>query len=58
MNNKFANDVIEGLTSKNKYLSPKYFYDDMGSIIFQEIMNLPEYYLTDSEFEILSLQAM
>lgn len=57
MNNKFANDVIEGLTSKNKYLSPKYFYDDMGSGIFQEIMNLPEYYLTDSEFEILSLQA-
>ncbi len=57
MYNKFANDVVEGLTSKNKYLSSKYFYDDVGSRIFQEIMNMPEYYLTDSEFEILSLQA-
>ena len=57
MKNNFANDVVEGLTSKNKYLSSKYFYDDTGSRIFQEIMNMPEYYLTDSEFEILSLQA-
>ncbi len=57
MNTDFANDVVEGLTSKNKYLSSKYFYDDIGSRIFQEIMNMPEYYLTDSEFEILSLQA-
>jgi dimethylhistidine N-methyltransferase len=57
MNNEFANDVVKGLTSKNKHLSSKYFYDDIGSRIFQEIMNMPEYYLTDSEFEILSLQA-
>ncbi|MBU2997263.1 L-histidine N(alpha)-methyltransferase [Cellulophaga baltica] len=57
MNIEFANDVVEGLTSKNKQLSSKYFYDDTGSRIFQEIMEMPEYYLTDSEFEILSLQA-
>jgi len=57
MNTDFANDVIEGLSSKKKHLSSKYFYDDIGSRIFQEIMNMPEYYLTDSEFEILSLQA-
>lgn len=57
MNNEFANDVFEGLRSKHKQLSSKYFYDDVGSRIFQEIMNMPEYYLTDSEFEILSLQA-
>ncbi|MCK8479382.1 L-histidine N(alpha)-methyltransferase [Psychroserpens algicola] len=57
MNNTFAKDIIEGLTAKNKYLSSKYFYDDNGSRIFQEIMQMPEYYLTDSEFEILSLQA-
>ena len=56
MNNTFAKDVIKGLTAKQKYLSSKYFYDDNGSHIFQEIMKMPEYYLTDSEFEILSLQ--
>lgn len=57
MNITFANDVIEGLTAKNKYLNSKYFYDDIGSRIFQEIMHMPEYYLTGSEFEILALQA-
>lgn len=56
MNNTFAKDVITGLTAKHKHLPSKYFYDDNGSRIFQEIMNMPEYYLTDSEFEILSLQ--
>ena len=57
MNNTFAEDIKQGLTAKNKYLSSKYFYDDNGSRIFQEIMQMPEYYLTDSEFEILSLQS-
>jgi dimethylhistidine N-methyltransferase len=57
MNKTFAKDVIKGLTADQKHLSSKYFYDDNGSRIFQEIMNMPEYYLTDSEFEILSLQA-
>lgn len=53
----FAKDVIEGLTAEQKHLSSKYFYDDNGSRIFQEIMNMPEYYLTDAEFEILSMQS-
>jgi len=57
MNTTFAQDVIKGLTSEDKYLPSKYFYDDNGSRIFQEIMQMPEYYPTDSEFEILSLQA-
>ncbi|MDG5490290.1 L-histidine N(alpha)-methyltransferase [Psychroserpens sp. SPM9] len=57
MENTFEKDILEGLKAKNKYLSSKYFYDDNGSRIFQEIMQMPEYYLTDSEFEILSLQA-
>ena len=57
MNREFADHVIKGLTSKDKRLSSKYFYDDAGSRIFQEIMNMPEYYLTDSEFDILSTQA-
>jgi len=56
MNRTFANDILEGLSAENKQLSSKYFYDDNGSRIFQEIMNMPEYYLTNAEFEILSLQ--
>ncbi len=57
MDKNFAKDVLNGLTAPDKYLSSKYFYDDNGSRIFQEIMNMPEYYLTDAEFEILSLQS-
>jgi dimethylhistidine N-methyltransferase len=57
MNNPFAQDVLKGLSAPNKHLPSKYFYDFNGSQIFQEIMHMPEYYLTDSEFEILSLQA-
>ncbi|WP_400076457.1 L-histidine N(alpha)-methyltransferase [Winogradskyella sp. R77965] len=57
MTNNFAQDVLAGLTAENKYLSSKYFYDDNGSRIFQEIMNMPEYYLTNAEFEILSMQS-
>ncbi len=57
MNSNFAKDTLEGLTAKEKFLHSKYFYDDNGSRIFQDIMQMPEYYLTDSEFEILSLQA-
>ena len=57
MNNTFAKDILDGLTAQQKHLSSKYFYDDNGSRIFQEIMQMPEYYLTDAEFEILSLQA-
>ncbi|GAA4241429.1 MULTISPECIES: L-histidine N(alpha)-methyltransferase [Winogradskyella] len=57
MNTQFKKDLIEGLSKEQKTLSSKYFYDDAGSRIFQEIMNMPEYYLTNSEFEILSLQA-
>mgnify|MGYP000574537116 CR=1 FL=1 len=57
MNEQFAKDLIEGLSKEQKHLSSKYFYDDAGSRIFQEIMQMPEYYLTASEFEILSQQA-
>ncbi len=57
MKDTFYVDVIKGLTSDPKFLQSKYFYDDNGSRIFQEIMQMPEYYLTDSEFEILSMQS-
>jgi dimethylhistidine N-methyltransferase len=49
----FAEDVREGLTAPQKSLSPKYFYDDLGSQLFEAICHLPEYYLTRAEREIL-----
>lgn len=48
----FAVDILTGLSAKQKFLSSKYFYDDNGSKIFQDIMQMPEYYLTDCELEI------
>ncbi len=53
---QFAEDVLAGLSSTPKSLSSKYFYDDEGSRLFQEIMKLPEYYLTGCENEIFSQQ--
>ncbi|MGB2751642.1 MAG: L-histidine N(alpha)-methyltransferase [Pyrinomonadaceae bacterium] len=53
---QFADDVLRGLSSTPKELSSKYFYDDEGSRLFQEIMKLPEYYLTGCENEIFSTQ--
>lgn len=50
--NSFAEDVQSGLTAVPKFLSSKYFYDDAGSRFFQQIMELPEYYLTRAETEI------
>ncbi|SHG82782.1 L-histidine N(alpha)-methyltransferase [Flagellimonas flava] len=49
----FAQEVYEGLTSFPKHLSSKYFYDEVGDKLFQDIMAMPEYYLTDIEFDIL-----
>jgi L-histidine N-alpha-methyltransferase len=46
-------DVLDGLTSTPKELPPKYFYDDRGSRLFDEITRLPEYYPTKREREIL-----
>lgn len=53
INKAFAQDVREGLTAENKFLSSKYFYDATGDKLFQKIMQLPEYYLTRAEYEIL-----
>ena len=53
----FAIAVRDGLSSKKKTLSSRYFYDDEGSQLFKEIMGLEEYYLTNAEFEILDQQA-
>lgn len=54
--NTFANDVQEGLRQEPKTLSSKYFYDRKGSELFRKIMELPEYYLTRCELEILHHQ--
>jgi uncharacterized SAM-dependent methyltransferase len=53
---KFAEDVLQGLSSVPKHLSSKYFYDDEGTRLFQEIMKLPEYYLTRAELKIFTEQ--
>jgi L-histidine N-alpha-methyltransferase len=42
-------EVREGLTRPQKELAPKYFYDQAGSLLFEEITRLPEYYLTSAE---------
>lgn len=49
----FKEEVYNGLTAYPKYLSSKYFYDEIGDKLFQDIMAMPEYYLTDCEFNIL-----
>src|SRR5690606_51970 len=47
----------KGLTHHPKYLLSKYIYDKRGDKLFQDIMNLPEYYLTNCEFQILKNHA-
>ncbi len=52
-----AADVRAGLTKPFKELSPRYFYDERGSELFEQITELPEYYPTRCEREILELHA-
>ena len=52
----FKQDVITGLSADAKYLSSRYFYDEIGDQIFQEIMAMPDYYLTRAEEEIFQLR--
>ncbi len=49
----FHRDVVAGLSARPKRLAPKYFYDKTGSRLFDAICELPEYYLTRVELEIL-----
>lgn len=58
MEKTFAEEVAEGLSAEPKYLSSKYHYDDEGSRIFQEIMAMPEYYLTGCEMDIMQNRAI
>ncbi|MPZ38160.1 MAG: L-histidine N(alpha)-methyltransferase [Rhizobiales bacterium] len=53
----FAHDVVAGLSARPKRLSPKYFYDELGAQLFEEITQLPEYYPTRCELSILENNA-
>jgi L-histidine N-alpha-methyltransferase len=50
-------DARRGLASAPRWLPPKYFYDDRGSSLFDEITRLPEYYPTRAERSLLALHA-
>src|SRR2546423_14966913 len=49
----FLTDVIAGLSSEPRTLPCKYFYDERGAALFQKICELPEYYITRTEIDIL-----
>lgn len=45
--------IVDGLSRPQKRISPKYFYDERGSQLFDQITQLPEYYLTNAELGIM-----
>jgi uncharacterized SAM-dependent methyltransferase len=49
----FLADVIAGFSSSPRTLPCKYFYDERGAALFQKICELPEYYITRTEIDIL-----
>jgi len=49
----FLNDVIQGLSSSQKSLPCKYFYDEAGSNLFEAICDLDEYYITRTELKLI-----
>src|SRR5690349_19858787 len=49
-----AEDVRRGLGGRPKSLPPRWFYDALGSSLFDAICNLPEYYVTRAETEVLT----
>ena len=53
----FLQDAVAGLRSTPKRISPKYFYDGEGSLLFDAICELPEYYVTRTELSILEAKA-
>lgn len=53
---QFLENVLTGLQSEPKFLQSKYFYDKEGDRLFQKIMASEDYYLTNSEMEILKTQ--
>lgn len=53
----FRADVLAGLAEAHKAVPARWFYDDAGSRLFEDITRLPEYYLTRAETEILQTRA-
>jgi len=49
----YTREILKGLSSEPRRLSPKFFYDERGSELFTEITRLPEYYLTRTEVGLL-----
>lgn len=49
----FRVDVLAGLNAEQKHIAPKYFYDPQGSMLFDRICELPEYYPTRTEIALL-----
>jgi len=49
-----AKEISLSLTQKRKFIHPKFFYDTIGSNLFEKICSLPEYYITRTEIELLS----
>ncbi|WP_425395108.1 L-histidine N(alpha)-methyltransferase [Aeoliella sp.] len=54
---QFRSDVLAGLRAPQKVLPSKYFYDQRGSQLFDQICELPEYYLTRTEVGIMEEHA-
>ena len=57
VNADFLAEVIAGLSSSPRTLPCKFFYDERGADLFQKICELPEYYITRTETELLRLYA-
>ncbi|MFK8138123.1 MAG: L-histidine N(alpha)-methyltransferase [Bdellovibrionales bacterium] len=51
---QFAVDVLNGFSRSPKFLNSKYFYDDKGSLLFEKITDLEEYYPTKCEFDVFT----
>jgi dimethylhistidine N-methyltransferase len=54
---EFAADILDGLTATPKFLRAKHFYDARGSLLFEQICDLPEYYPTRVETALLKRHA-
>jgi L-histidine Nalpha-methyltransferase len=52
-----TNGVLEGMRKHPRQLSPVWFYDELGSFLFDSICELPEYYLTRTELQIMRQHA-
>lgn len=53
----FLTETVAGLQASPKFMHAKYFYDERGDYIFQQIMEMDEYYLTNAEMDIFLNQA-